>query len=261
MGNANQIKSEWQPHLEADIAVFQLPGQPASPAKQQDDAAAAFKPLPPEFGAKLPPVNLVPRPLSPSSAALLIEPEAEPDTASPVFGASGKEGSAAIRRGLATHRLLEVLPAIAEPERRTAAERYLSRARDLAGEDTKAIFRNVFAVLDNPAFAPVFASGSRAEVPLMGTLTVKGRERIISGKIDRIAVEEKRVLIVDYKTGSHPSAMPQSYVTQMALYRAMIGQLYPGRKVEAALLFTASATLHSLPGPMLDAALEALTDS
>ena len=96
----------------------------------------------------------------------------------------------------------------------------------------------------------------------------EGNEEIrIGGRIDRIDVtageveSSPRFAIVDYKTGSHPSAMPPAYVTQMALYRAMIGQLYPGRKVEAALLFTASATLHSLPGPMLDAALEALTDS
>jgi ATP-dependent helicase/nuclease subunit A len=95
----------------------------------------------------------------------------------------------------------------------------------------------------------------------MGTLKIKGQERIISGKIDRIAVDEKRALLVDYKTGGHPSAIPPAYLTQMALYRALVQKLYPGRNVEAALLFTASATLHSLPGPMLSQALEALTDS
>ena len=257
----DEVKSEWQPHLEADIQVFQLPGQPPAPAMPPDDAAASFAPLPPEFSRKLPPVSLVPRPLSPSSAALMIEPEAEPDTASPVFGASGTDSSAAIRRGLATHRLLEMLPFIPESERRSAAERYLSRAQDLALEDGRAIFTSVFAVLDNPAFAPVFASGSRAEVSLMGMLMVKGQERIISGKIDRIAVGPEKVLLIDYKTGGHPSVVPPSYVTQMALYRALVQRLYPGRAVEAALLFTASATLHSLGRPILDAALEALTDS
>jgi ATP-dependent helicase/nuclease subunit A len=262
LARPDRIKSEWQPHLEADIQVYQIPGEAAAPPAQPDAEEAEFEPLPDALLLPLPPVTLVPRPLSPSSAALMIEPDAAPDFGSPVFDAGAKEAGGAILRGLITHKLLEVLPGIPEPERRAAAARYLSRAADSLGEKERAaITASVFDVLDNPVFAPVFASGSRAEVSLMGRLTIRGQERIISGKIDRIAVEEKRVLIVDYKTGSHPSAIPPAYVTQMALYCALIGQIYPGRQVEAALLFTASATPHSLPGAMLDAALEALTDS
>jgi ATP-dependent helicase/nuclease subunit A len=262
LARPDQIRSEWHKHLEADIHVWQLPGQPAAPALAADDSATEYQPMPEIFSRPLPPVSLVPRPLSPSSAALMIEPEDEPGTASPVFDAGGMDASAAIQRGLVTHKLLEVLPGLHDAERRAAAQRYISRAADgLAEGDRQAILASVFAVLDNPAFAPVFATGSRAEVSLMGRLTIKGQERIISGKIDRIAVDERRVLIVDYKTGNLPSAMPPAYVTQMALYRALVQRLYPGRDVEAALLFTASATLHSLQGPMLDQALDALTDS
>jgi ATP-dependent helicase/nuclease subunit A len=258
----DRIKSEWQPHLEADIHVYQLQGQPAAPPQAAEGTADEFMPLPDGFTHPLPPVTLVPRPLSPSSAALMIERDAEPGTGSPVFDAAGMDASAAIQRGLVTHKLLEVLPGIAESERRAAPARYLSRAADgLAEHDRETICASVFAVLDNPAFAPVFASGSRAEVSLMGRLKIKGQQRIISGKIDRIAVGEKRVLLVDYKTGSLPAAIPAAYVTQMALYRALVQKLYPGRAVDAALLFTASATLHSLQGSMLDQALEALTDS
>jgi ATP-dependent helicase/nuclease subunit A len=262
LARPDRIKSEWQPHLGAEIKVYQIPGQTAVPPALPDGEEAAFEPLPDALVRPLPPVTLVPRPLSPSSAALMIEPVDEPGTGSPVLDARGMDSSAAIRRGLLTHKLLEVLPGILQGERRAAAERYISRAAgDLAETDRQAITSSVFAVLDNPAFAPVFASGSRAEVSLMGRLTVKGQERIISGKIDRIAVGEDRVLLVDYKSGSHPSAIPPAHVIQMALYRALVQKLYPGRAVEAALLFTASATLHSLPGPMLDQALEALTDS
>jgi ATP-dependent helicase/nuclease subunit A len=262
LARPDQIRSEWHEHLEADIHVYQLPGQPAASAPAPEDAAAEYEPLPEIFNRTLPPVSLIPRPLSPSSAALMIEPEAEPSIGSPVFDAGGMDASAAIQRGLVTHKLLEVLPGIAEPERRAATERYLSRAADgLAEGDRQAIVSSVFAVLDNPAFAPVFAAGSRAEVSLMGRLTIKGLERIISGKIDRIAVDERRVLIVDYKSGNLPSVMPPAYVTQMALYRALVQRLYSGRDVEAALLFTASATLHSLAAAMLDQALDALTES
>ena len=262
LASPDKIKSEWQPFLEAEIHVYQLQGQPGAAAQAPGDAAAEFDPLPESFSRRLPPVTLVPRPLSPSSAALMIEPDAVPGIGSPVFDASGRDSSAAIQRGLVIHKLLEVLPGIPEPDRRAAAARYLSRgAQALPQAERDAVMGSVFAVLGNPAFAPVFASGSRAEVSLMGRIAIKGQERIISGKIDRIAVDGNRVLLVDYKTGGHPSAIPPAYLAQMALYRALVRQLYPGREVEAALLFTASATLHSLAGPMLDAALEALTDS
>ena len=258
----DRITSERQPHLDAEILVYQIPGQAAAAPGQAEEEAAAFEPLPPALARPLPPVTLVPRPLSPSSAALMIEPDAAPGFGSPVFDADAKGANAAILRGLVTHKLLEVLPGIPEPERPAAAARYLKRAAgDLDEDEQASVLASVFAVLGNPDFAPVFATGSRAEVSLMGRLTIKGQERIISGKIDRIAVEDRRVIIIDYKTGAYPSAIPATYVAQMALYRALVRKLYPARNVEAALLFTSSATLHSLPGAMLDVALEALTDS
>ena len=262
LAGPEKIRSEAQPHLGADITVYQLPGQAAAPSPTQADMELEFAVLGDDIRHPLPPVTLVPRPLSPSSAALMIEPQTVPGTGSPVFDAAGGDASAAIQRGLVMHKLLEALPGIAEQERPAAAARYLARAADGLGESERsAVLASVSGVLGNPDFAPVFAAGSRAEVSLMGRLRINGQERIISGKIDRIAVAEQRVLIVDYKTGGHPSAIPAAYVTQMALYRAMLGNLYPGRDIAAALLFTASATLHSLPGAMLDAALEALTDS
>jgi ATP-dependent helicase/nuclease subunit A len=258
----DQIKSEWQPHLEADIQVYQIPGQDIVTSTPPDETQPKFSALPDDFMQPLPPVTLVPRPLSPSSAALIIEPETQPSSASPVFGGAEVGTGSSIRRGTITHKLLEVLPGIPEPERRAAATRYLSHvAVEFAEAERTEIAAGVFAVLENPDFAAVFGQGSRAEVSLMGRLSIKGQERIISGKIDRIAVDETRVLIIDYKTGSLPPVLPPAYMTQMALYRALVCKLYPGRSVEAALLFTASATLHSLPAPMLDVALEALTDS
>ena len=54
----------------------------------------------------------------------------------------------------------------------------------------------------------------------------------ISGKIDRLAVTADEVLIVDYKT-NRPAPwrldeVPQAYIAQLALYRALLQPLYPG---------------------------------
>ncbi|TGS05963.1 double-strand break repair helicase AddA, partial [Mesorhizobium sp. M2E.F.Ca.ET.209.01.1.1] len=131
-----------------------------------------------------------PRQLSPSGASALIDEakEAAPDTRSPVLDAVAEPGFAVVR-GLALHKLLQVLPGIAEAERGDAAERYLARAgADWPdGERDKALAA-VLSILSDSRFGPLFAPSSRAEVAVMGSLDVKGKLRSISGKIDRLAV-------------------------------------------------------------------------
>ena len=148
---------------------------------------------------------------------------------------AGEEPSLAIARGLAVHRLLQILPGLPEDEREAAA-RSLCRARrrHLAAETSAALrVRSVMRVLADPGFAPIFSPDSRAEVGIAGTLAIGGVERSISGKIDRLAVTANEVLIVDYKT-NRPAPwrldeVPQTYVTQLALYRRCCSRSIPGR--------------------------------
>ena len=61
--------------------------------------------------------------------------------------------------------------------------------------------RQVFAVLDEPRFADVFAPGSRPEVPIVGRIARPGGEPVeIAGQVDRLIVTGDAVLIADYKT-------------------------------------------------------------
>ena len=87
----------------------------------------------------------------------------------------------AVVRGLALHKLLQMLPGIAEEERRDAAERYLARAGAgwPDGERGKAL-EAVLAILSDGRFGALFSPSSRAEVAIMGSLEVKGRLRSIS---------------------------------------------------------------------------------
>jgi ATP-dependent helicase/nuclease subunit A len=97
----------------------------------------------------------------------------------------------------------------------------------------------------------------------MGTLDIRGRPRAISGKIDRLAISEREVLLVDYKTDrqppTHAADVPEAYLLQLALYRALLQPLYPGRPVAAALLFTEAPRLIPLPAEAMDTALARLT--
>ncbi len=52
---------------------------------------------------------------------------------------------------------------------------------------------------------------------------------------------------------------PAGYVRQLALYRAVLAQLYPGKRVRAALVWTETPDLMVLSDEALDAALASHT--
>jgi ATP-dependent helicase/nuclease subunit A len=51
---------------------------------------------------------------------------------------------------------------------------------------------------------------------------------------------------------------PRGYIRQLALYRAVLGQLYPQRAIRAALLWTETAEFMEISAPALDAELAAV---
>ncbi len=84
----------------------------------------------------------------------------------------------------------------------------------------------------------------------------------MSGQIDRLVVTDSEVLIVDFKTNhappGRPDEAPRGYVRQLALYRAVLGKLYPQRVVRAALLWTETAELMEISAPALEAELASI---
>lgn len=110
----------------------------------------------------------------------------------------------------------------------------------------------MLALLAAPEAAAAFAPGSLAEAPIAGR--VGGR--LVAGQVDRLVVEPHRVLVLDYKTNRPPPAAPDQvaplYLRQMAAYRAVLRQAFPGRAVDCALVWTYGARLMLLPGDLLD---------
>lgn len=241
---------------------------PAAKRKAAPEGETGPAPLPDYPADRLGPLPLVPDlppPLSPSGAGAAIEPADDvlSSTRSPVFDQPDKP-SFAIERGLAIHRLLQVLPGMAESEQHPAAERYIARAgADWPEAERRRAVESVMAVLRESEFAEVFGSGSQAEVSIMGTLRVGDVERPVSGKIDRLAVSPDQVLIVDYKTNRPPAAgvsdVPFTYLAQMALYRALLAEIYPGRRIRAALLYSETPRFIELPPGDMDSALARVT--
>ncbi|HEY5048999.1 MAG TPA: double-strand break repair helicase AddA [Rhizomicrobium sp.] len=187
-----------------------------------------------------------PRLIRPSQAAGADEPAA----LSPIAGAARFE------RGLLIHALVAHLPEVPSDRRRAAAQDFLAR-RKIDPLGATALIEETMAVLDHPDFAAVFAPGGRAEVAIVAELPELGKDVRISGRLDRLAVESDTVLAVDFKTGrpAPPKAddVPRLYVTQMALYRAALSKIFPGRRIGCALVWTQTPCLMPLPQELLDA--------
>jgi ATP-dependent helicase/nuclease subunit A len=167
----------------------------------------------------------------------------------------------ALQRGTLVHRLLQSLPDVATDRRHDVALRYLARNADgWTDRDQEALAEGVLALIGDIRFAAVFSPGSRAEVSIVGRLDRPDRPpALVSGQIDRLVVTPGEVLIVDYKTNHAPPASaaeaPSGYVRQLALYRAVLGKIYPQRPVRAALLWTETPELMEISTPALDAQL------
>ncbi|MFI4971267.1 MAG: PD-(D/E)XK nuclease family protein [Hyphomicrobiales bacterium] len=233
-------------------------GPPPEQQKQKIATSGAIKPtsLPNWLTTDATSESSAPRSITPSSVE-------DDDDARP-FTAAGN--AKALLRGSLMHRLLQSLPDIPAGKRLKAAEDYLARAgKELDQEQRKKIAEEVLLLLTNENFSELFAPGSRAEVPIVGRLILGGEEVRVSGQIDRLAVTQSAVLIGDFKT-NRPAPrriedVPQSYLRQLALYRAVLAKLYPQRVLRAALILTEVPDLMELSEEVLDAALARVTSA
>ena len=157
------------------------------------------------------------------------------------------------------HKLIERLPELEPDLRAAAASAWLARtAADFAPAERAAMAGSALAVLAEPAWADVFGPGSLAEVPIAAVVG----ERVISGTLDRLLLQEARVRVVDFKTDRRPpetpEAIPAASLRQMAAYVAALEAIYPGRRVEAALLYTHTPQLFVIPDAVIAAHKPAL---
>ena len=164
---------------------------------------------------------------------------------------AGQGGLGRFRRGALIHRLLQLLPDIELQAREGAAERLLAREADLTGDERTEMAAAAFGVLHDAQFEAVFGPGSRAEVAIAGAAAALPPGMSVSGQIDRLVVSADRVLVVDFKTNRPAPARIEdadpAYIRQMAAYVATLREAFPGRAVEAALVWTDGPRLMAVP--------------
>ena len=220
-------------------------------------AAAAAPPAPaapraaalPDWARRSPPPPAEPpRPLSPSALG----------GAKALPGEEGAE--AALARGAHVHRLLEHLPAFPDvPPTEVARDLLLEADPPAAEADLAGLLAEAQAILRDPSLAALFGPGTLAEVTLSAEVEIAGRRVPVLGAVDRLVVEEGRVLAVDFKTNrvvpARPEEVPGGILRQMGAYAAALAEVFPGRRIETAVLWTRGPWLMPLPAGLTAEAL------
>ncbi|THD36739.1 MAG: double-strand break repair helicase AddA [Sphingomonas sp.] len=219
--------------------------QPPVAAKAESTVVTARADLP-DWARQAAPVEArPPRPLAPSSIG-------EDDVPDPPPSAAMR---AAAERGRLVHALFERLPSVAIDHRMTAADRWLATVGGVTDPAARGdISKTVCGIIAHPMHAALFGPDSLGEAPI--SAVVPGGH-VIAGTVDRLLVEPSRVRVVDFKTGRRVpltlDEVPVFHLRQMAAYAEALAVVFPGRTIEAALLYTAAPRLFDLPFDLLAA--------
>jgi ATP-dependent helicase/nuclease subunit A len=233
---------------DGEVLRFRKTSGGAAADQKETSEAAPVVALPAWLRQAVVPAAFLPAPIKPSSFG-------NGAAQQPV---SAPERLRALARGNSFHRLIQSLPDIPRERRAKVAAEFLARALpDENAGQRRIMVDQVLSLLDNERCAALFGPGSRAEVPIVGTT---GDKKIrVNGQIDRLVVAPDFVLIADFKT-NRPAPrriehVPPSYVTQLALYRAVLAKLYPDKTIRAALIWTEATDLMELSAEIMDAAM------
>jgi ATP-dependent helicase/nuclease subunit A len=209
--------------------------------KAKDAVHAGEAALPAWVSRPAPRETVSPRLIRPSDALDLPEPAA----------LSPLERGQRFKRGNVVHALLARLQELPRAGWQDAALAY-ARANGFG----QPLVDETLAVLDDPQFAAAFSPQSRAEVAFLAALPEFGDTAQVNGRIDRLAVTDTQVLIVDFKTNRPPPATEDKvspvYLAQMALYRAAALRIFPGRRIVCGLVWTDGPLLMRLSEGILD---------
>jgi ATP-dependent helicase/nuclease subunit A len=243
----------WPPNRRV---IFAPQRRPPPPVEVKERGISAALPgwlgQSPDWRASAPPMEPArAKPLAPSrpeDVALGPVPAAD----SPLRDAAPR--GARFSRGTLIHQLLQHLPELAAETRKDSALAFLRHGgTELEPSEADSIVAQCEAVLYHPSLADAFAAGSRAEVPLVGEVA----GQVITGVIDRLAVTQPAVIAIDFKTNRQPPGgadeTPVLYLRQMAAYRALLRDIFPGRVIRCVLVWTETGSVMPLPEPALDA--------
>ncbi|MEM6479474.1 MAG: double-strand break repair helicase AddA, partial [Pseudomonadota bacterium] len=255
IGAAGEIEGKsnkgWYAQIRDALETFEtkpIPGgtryEPLPWPLDASDESPRVEPRETQLNLPKPPVR--PRPLPPLAPSDLGGAKTLPGS---------QEDETALAKGRAIHRLLEVLPGRDPAIWQAIAERICARE----GVETAPSLATAGEVINAPHLAEIFGAGTLAEVPFTAELEDLGGRRV-RGSIDRLILRGESVLAVDFKSNAlepaSASDVPEGLLRQMGAYGAALEEIYPDKRIETALLWTASKRLMPLEHQVVKAALQ-----
>lgn len=255
----------------SDLPSEEKHAGPSVPAVAPPNWAGRNAPRVPLVTLPLAPSQLVPYESDPEGepqpGPVIVPPKEIPDDPPAIVTTeTANEPGDIFLRGTLTHALFEHLPDLPEKDRKSAAEAYLkARGSALPPQVRGRVVKEVMSVLENPQFAPLFGPRSRAEVAIAAKFErPDGKQPALqlSGSIDRLAELDDSIMIVDYKTNRNVpeglDGIAEAYLLQLASYRLALAEIYPGRTIKTALLWTRVPVLLEVPAEKIAAAEQRL---
>jgi len=196
-----------------------------------------------------PPVEQSPtKPLSPSRLQ-----DNAPASSSPLKSAFIFE------RGKLVHELLQYLPNT-EPQTRDALAQYIAKSYPSMSEDVRNhCIENAISIIGKKEYAFLFQRGSLAEAPVAGNVEIYGKIISVAGQIDRLAIINDTVWVVEYKSNILPpksaETVPKVYLRQLLLYQKLLAEIYMGKTIRCAILWTSVPEFMPIDNALLDEGL------
>ena len=144
--------------------------------------------------------------------------------------------------GIFMHELLERLQAT-PPEARADTARRLAQISHLVRYPKEApigearlieLATHMVDFMAKPEFAPLFAPEALSEFGISGIVG----DRTIVGQIDKLVIKQDELWLVDFKSGRPYGAdVPHTYQLQMALYAALLRDIYPDKPIKAEIIW------------------------
>lgn len=168
--------------------------------------------------------------------------------------------------GTRLHLLLEHLPGIPHDSRDHAA-RLIFRLHshdNISDNEFQDILHAAAILLDEPDLAFLFTDTTIPEAELTATSpTLAGRK--LHGFMDRLVVQDNKILVVDYKSNQSVPAKPEDVdegiLRQMGAYLETLTTIFPQHDIQMAILWTRSAQLMLVPDTLCWAALKRASQS
>jgi len=158
--------------------------------------------------------------------------------------------------GSRVHKLLELLPKYSSQDWPKHSLPILKSNKLFdSSPNVQTAVDEALSVLTDSRFSYIFEKNVLSEVPFSAQLPNSKNQKIY-GIIDRLIVGDSSIQIIDFKTNSSVpktvNNIPHGILRQMAAYRLAISEIFPGRKINCFILWTAIRKLDFLKNDYLD---------